>query len=106
MKTYHLPLSDKTTTDVHKYLDAWLEIANPICKLTGAEIHTLDPTITLKYDNKVFTLPVSFAKKLSDVILKIIKDSLETDFFYAYDGKGIEDLTDSEMIALIEGILT
>jgi hypothetical protein len=69
MKTYMLP-SGESTKKVREYIKAWEDIYKPICNATGARLICFDPSLQFSYKGYSFTLPVSFAEKIRNEILK------------------------------------
>ena len=72
MKKERFPLPDgvKTTTDIKKCQKAWMDIAAPICKATGAQVNGFDPTIQIIWGNRIIDFPVSFLEKLNESLPK------------------------------------
>jgi hypothetical protein len=66
---YYMP-DGTMCKDIKKYVKAWDDLINPLCKATGAEPYGFDPTIQILYDKQVITLPVSFAIKLNECLCK------------------------------------
>jgi hypothetical protein len=50
---------------VEKYLKHYRDLARPICKATGATLHSFDPSIQFRFKGKVFDLNIDFIKSIN-----------------------------------------
>lgn len=72
-RTHRLP-DGKFTTDEIKYCRAWERLAKPICKLTGAKLHAIDPDIQIRFSSEgsrfgsIITLPPQFLMILNKAL--------------------------------------
>jgi hypothetical protein len=60
----------KLASSRERYLRAWQELADPICKATGWKLAAFDPNIRLTGPDStgIATLPVDFALLLSEAL--------------------------------------